>query len=345
MVDDSLANDEMKSAAAVVLGLAIAMMQAVPVATQPPRAATLRSISVSASRSGEVAVMIVAVGALPQPTVGVLADPPRIYLDFPNVAIGGVARQTTSGAAPVLRVRVGAHPSPPSTRVVIDLATPQPHRLEAHASSVSVILGRPASVVPAMQPGPSTPEPVSAAAAAPTATVVRRWPEIPPVPALSTSASERVSAPDPAKPPAAPPTAAPTPTYAPIGPPPPPGDLERYRKQAWGSLDRIRLQQPLLMSLDAGEPQNADRIQMAVAEFERLRQDLAAFKPPETLAVYHAMLAQSSTLGLMAFTLRLDAFRTGDTTTTRNASSAAAGAVLLIERACAVVKCPPIPGK
>ena len=347
IVDDSLAKNVMKTAATIALVLALAMMDPASVAAQPARATTLQSLAVSSSPTGEVTVTIAAIGPLPRPTVGVLQNPPRVYLDFPNVGMGRVPPATRSGDAPVLRIRVGAHTAPPSTRVVIDLASPQPHRLEVNAGSVSVILGRAAPVVPAMLPAPPTPDAARAAAPlpAPTAGLSRRWSDIPPVPGLSAPAPERTTVIDPVKPPASAPAAPPTATYAPLGPLPPAGDIERYRKQAWGSLDRIRLQQPLLMSLDAGEPQAADRMQMAVAEFERIRQDFVAFKPPETMAGYHSMLVQSSTLGLMAFTLRLDAFRTSDASTTRNASSAAAGAVLLIERACAVLKCPPVPGK
>jgi hypothetical protein len=332
--------------------LMFVMASVTMMAAQSTPSATLRSITVS-SRGGEVVVTIAGVGALARPKVGVLQDPARIYLDFTNVGMGSVPREIASTDAPVVRVRVAMHSSLPTTRVVIDLAAAQPHRVEMDASSVRVIIGRTAATIPtaaatptaaAVPPSPNqaklptTPPPVG---------LTGTWSDIPRVPALAPPpADSRLSpaAVAPVRPASPPPSTAPATTYAPLGPPPPAADLERYRKQYWGTLYRLRLQQPLLMSLDAGETQAADRMQMAVAEFERLHQDLAAIKPPETVAAYHAMLVQSSTIGLMAFTLRFDAFRTGDPATIRNASSAAAGAILLIERACSVVQCPALPG-
>lgn len=83
-----------------------------------------------------------------------------------------------------------------------------------------------------------------------------------------------------------------------------------------------------------------DRVQLAMVEFERLRADLNAIKPPETLRTQHDMLFQATTLALMATRLRLEAFRTTDAATLRNATSAAAGATLLLDRACADLGCP-----
>jgi len=94
------------------------------------------------------------------------------------------------------------------------------------------------------------------------------------------------------------------------------------------------------MSLDATEALTVDRVQLAVEEFERLRQELAGIKPPETLRSQHDMLFQSTTLALMAMRLRIEAFRTSDPATLRNAASAAAGATLLLDRACGDLGCP-----
>jgi hypothetical protein len=130
-------------------------------------------------------------------------------------------------------------------------------------------------------------------------------------------------------------------TSPPPGPPPPPAkDVERYRRQISPSLDRLRLQEPLLTSLDSAESQAVDRVQLAVEEFERLRAELAGIKPPDSLRAQHDMLIQSTTLALMATRLRLEAFRTSDPATLRNAASAAAGATLLLDRVCADLGCP-----
>lgn len=95
-----------------------------------------------------------------------------------------------------------------------------------------------------------------------------------------------------------------------------------------------------MISLDSAEAQAMDRVQLAVEEFERLRQELAGIKPPDSLRSQHDMLIQSTTLALMATRLRVEAFRTSDPATLRNVASAAAGATLLLDRACADIGCP-----
>ena len=100
------------------------------------------------------------------------------------------------------------------------------------------------------------------------------------------------------------------------------------------------MQAPLLTALDTAEPQDPEGIQLAIDEFERLRQELAGMKPAESLRPQHDMLVQSTILALMATRLRLEAFRTSDAATLRNAASAAAGATLLLDRACADLGCP-----
>ena len=55
-----------------------------------------------------------------------------------------------------------------------------------------------------------------------------------------------------------------------------------------------------------------DRVQLAVEEFERLKQELAGIKPPDSLRPQHDMLQQSTILALMATRLRLEGFRTLD---------------------------------
>jgi hypothetical protein len=99
------------------------------------------------------------------------------------------------------------------------------------------------------------------------------------------------------------------------------------------------LQQPLLASLESGEGPTMDRVQLALEEFERLRQELAVVKPSESLRPQHDMLIQATTLALMATRLRLEAFRTSDPGTLRNAASAASGATLLLDRACVDLGC------
>jgi hypothetical protein len=105
------------------------------------------------------------------------------------------------------------------------------------------------------------------------------------------------------------------------------------------------MQQPLLASLDTNEEQNAERVQMAVEELARLRSELLPIKPPDTLRPQQDMLLQSLTLALMAARLRLEGFQTNDANTIRNAASAAAGAIMLLDRICSDVGCSDVPGR
>ncbi len=302
-------------------------------ATQPSRDLVLRAVSIAA-RGNDSVIAIVADGPLPEPVIGALQGPPRIFLDFPNVR-PRVPAMTPASDPRVRRVRVALHSAQPTvTRVVIDLTSMQPHRLERDGNQLRVILGV-AAPLTAPAPAPvstsSAPAPNVPASPVRTSGSVVPW-SIPRVPSL----------PEPtiAKPPSAdkPLPVAPHRTYT---PPPsiPFKDLERYRQQVSGALDRLRMQQPLLKLLETNDDEVGERVQMAIDEFERLKQEFAAVKPPDTLRVQHGMLVQSSTLAVMAASLRLEWMRTGDPTTKRNASSAAAGAILLLDRACGELGC------
>jgi hypothetical protein len=305
-------------------------------AIQPSPNLVLRAVTIT-PRGNDSVIGLVADAPLPEPIVGAVQGPPRIFLDFPNVR-PRVAATTPSSDPKVLRVRVALHSAQPIvTRVVIDLAAMQPHRLEREGNQLRVVLGA-APTTPAVTRPPlpvSTSSPPARSSAPP--------PPPPPSSSAVTSPIPRVpSLPEPSTP--RPPVAerplpvTPSRTYTP-SPSIPVKDLERYRQQIAGALDRLRMQQPLLKSLDTNEDQAIERVQMAIDEFERLKQELSQVKPPDTLRVQHGMLVQSSTLAVMAATLRLEWMRTGEATTKRNASSAAAGAILLLDRACGELGC------
>jgi hypothetical protein len=331
---------------------------------QATPAIVIRAISATAG-GPTVVVTIEATGALPLPSSGVADGPPRIYFDFPGVALKAPA--VTSSTDPRLRrIRAGLHSvTPLVTRVVLDLVALQPYSLELGPGRVRVIVGgtpsefsrgiapvpplpeppkpppapreptRPLSRVPAVTP-PSvvrepTPPTVGPPASAPVSATPVPGSPVTPIPPVPERPPARMSSPASAPPRAA----APPPSL-----PPPAKDMERYRRQISPALDRLRLQEPLLASLDSAQDQTVDRVQLAVQEFERLRLELAGTKPPDSLRSQHDMLIQSTTLALMATRLRLEAFRTSDPATLRNAASAAAGATLLLDRVCADLGCP-----
>ena len=130
-----------------------------PVAPGP----SLQAVRLVDVGDGEASVFLSADGALPSPEVGVLADPPRIYLDFPGVA-AATEGVRVNGDLLVRGVRVSVSQSQPLvTRVVIDLARPAPHRIEAgqrDSGQLTVVVG-----VPAAPAGAPTPRPYGQPAA------------------------------------------------------------------------------------------------------------------------------------------------------------------------------------
>jgi hypothetical protein len=121
--------------------------------------------------------------------------------------------------------------------------------------------------------------------------------------------------------------------------PPPPKDLDRYLGTVRGTLDRLRLQQPLLGLIGSSAEMTMDRLQMAGSELQRLSQELAAAEVPASVRAHHDLLLQSARLGVIATAMRMEALGSGDSATLRNANSAASGAVLLFNRACEDLGC------
>ena len=326
-------------------GLIAAGVETAPGAAQAARTAAIRRIAI-ATRGPAVVVTIEGSGNLPLPAAGFAEEPPRLFFDFPGVTLAA-PRMTTSTDPRIRRIRAGVHSAAPLvTRVVLDLVAAEAYRVEQATGRITVILGGPVATA-AIPPVPPLPE---------------RPPTLPAAgesrePMQSRSSAERTSAPrcrrhrrlrdgcasggsnPPARPKPPPPAASrPVPGEAPSALPA--RDLDRYKRQVAPALDRLRLQQPLLVSLEGLEPQTVDRVQLAAEEFERLRQELTGIKSPESLRSQHDMLFQSTTLALMAMRLTLEAARTSDPATLRNAASAAAGASLLLDRACADLGCP-----
>lgn len=334
-------------------GVIAAGVETTPRTAQPAGTTAIRRIAI-ATRGAAVVVTIEGSASLPLPTAGFVDEPPRLFFDFPGVALAA-PRMISSTDPRIRRIRAGVHSAAPLvTRVVLDLVAAEPYRVEQAIGRITVILGGPATTaaippvppLPERPPAPPAPaagrasrEPVSVDPPPPPTAPPLPTPSPSPSPAATTAAPPPAANP-PARPKTPPPTASrPVPSEAPSALPA--RDLERYKRQVAPALDRLRLQQPLLMSLEGSEPQTVDRVQLAAEEFERLRQELIAIKsPPESLRSQHDMLFQSTTLALMAMRLTLDGLRTSDPATLRNAASAAAGATLLLDRACADLACP-----
>jgi hypothetical protein len=92
------------------------------------RPISLSAVRVTTGPAGPV-VSIAADGPLPSPTVGVLDNPDRIYLDLRGVTTA--ASRTTAAGDVIARVRVALHSAaPPVTRIVIDLVRPVGHSVD-----------------------------------------------------------------------------------------------------------------------------------------------------------------------------------------------------------------------
>jgi 4-hydroxy-tetrahydrodipicolinate reductase len=307
----------------------------------PPSLQTVRIIV----GDGATAVILFADGALPSPKVGVLTDPPRIYLDFPGVA-AATGGTHANGDLLVRGVRVAANQSRPLvTRVVIDLVKPAPHRIEADLSAsgqLTIIVGVATAValtppppshgqdVTRSAPAPPTPspaEPPKAAAPAP----------VPAVPAAAPAASGPPQAGEPASRAARSPelrrAAGPAAARAPAR------DIAEYvrRVSSLHVLERLERLRPLLVSLDALAALPEEPLKAAEEEFGSIRQALTTIVPPRTLAATHELLRDVCVLGAASASARITPAPPGDSTRAWNAAAAAAGAIMLLDRARAEV--------
>ena len=81
-------------------------------------------------------------------------------------------------------------------------------------------------------------------------------------------------------------------------------------------------------------------------ELSGILRALSTVRPAEPLVSTHDLLVRSASLALMAITLRDMGPGAGvDQDALRNASSAAAGALLLLDRVCVDIGCGALPGR
>lgn len=338
-----------RTVAAGALALAAALAS-VAAAGQPSSASHITAARID--RVGDVTVVTIeADGPLPEPAAGTAQGPPRIFFDFPGL-LPKTRGAAVNGDPSVRRIRAAVHSSEPRvTRVVLDLFAETPFEIDRSglsAGRLSVRIGSRAAARPDVPPPPSAqpakpaPPPVSSQDATPLA----------PVPPLPPATQTRPAAEPPRSSPASPPApvAPPRPAERPasVEPPPPIATSgtpsarrtgDKYRQQLGEILDKARLLRPVLSGIDRSTTQKPDVLEQAAVEFTEFRRALAGIKPPDALRPTYDMLVRACTLGTMASRLRADAERTGDAAALRNAASAAAGALLLIDRACVELGC------
>ena len=99
------------------------------------------------------------------------------------------------------------------------------------------------------------------------------------------------------------------------------------------ALGRLQALRPVLASIDRRTEQPAGDLTAAVAEFEAVARILAAIRVSAARQTTHVLLLRACDLGTRASRMRLDSTGTGDSASGWNAASAAAGALLMLDRA------------
>jgi hypothetical protein len=227
------------------------------------------------SDAESISVIIEVAGPLPIPRVGVLGDPPRVYLDFAGVT------PTTTGIAGnadsvVRRVRVAVkEPDPVVTRLVIDLSRPSDHRVDVReraAGRIRVLLG--SSVLP----------------------------DVPTGAGVAPKPAER---------------------------PPSRNAAERAKLAVHDASARLEHLRPLLASIDSRVDVPEESLRDGISEFAAIKQMLTSVRPNDAQDV----LIKVCVLGTRAAEARVDAQQHADAASAWNAASAAAGALMMLERA------------
>ena len=121
-------------------------------------------------------------------------------------------------------------------------------------------------------------------------------------------------------------------------PPPPatsasPAAERAYDVRVSAPLVRLYALRPLLESIDHLANPLPNNVDAAVSEFESIGKVLSGIKPPRTRERAHELLLRTCTMGVRAIRMRQDGARTNDSAAVANAASAAAGALLMLDRA------------
>ena len=193
------------SAAGVVFSLLTAatmLAQIQPQASDSDKA-IIREIKVG-EESGAALVRVTGDGVLTLHTER-LSGPDRLVLDFANAHLGGVRQAIPGGVGPVRAIRAGQF-KPDVARVVVDMESTVPYRIEPGVGSITVVFGakdiasaqaapipkpQAAQVVgtPMMTGAANAPTSPKAARATPTPSLVRASPGILAPSATTTPAS------------------------------------------------------------------------------------------------------------------------------------------------------------
>ena len=299
-------------------------------------------------------VTVTADGPLPAPATGVAeTPPPRLFFDFTGVSpIPGEAGRVVRlpGAGAVGRIRIALFSREPNvTRVVLDVKQVEPFTVSVGdqvSGRIRIVVGAPAAV------GTAAPKPTLSSVTPPGVTPETAPPRAAPAAPLTREPPAAiVSPPDPPPPPLAKQAQA-APVPLPASPtrrgipqpesavtPLPPAVIETYRRQLVDAIERLESHRSVLAAIDLERYVTVRTLEAVNTELKNLQARIETVKPSSEMRPTHDLLLASCALGVNAVTLRIDAERRDDAAGRRNAASAAAGALMLLDRACVVLGC------
>jgi hypothetical protein len=279
--------------------------------------------------------VIQADGPIHAPESGVLAAPPRIFFDFPEVlpAPRGAAGQDNPA---VRQVRVALHSAAPRvTRVVIDLVQATPYRLEASDDPSRFVVAISGGANAAPPPASPPPTVAKAPRLAPTAGRVKEAAKPAPAPVDPLPPTPEI-VPDPAPPPP------PPPDPKPAAPAAGPRSADSAQDQLLEIIDRFEKLRPLLMAIDGRSPAQAVDLQVAAAELSSMAKAATAVKYTPRTNRTQGRLVQACALASQAVKARIESEATGNPALGWTAASAAAGTLLMLDAARGELGLPPV---
>jgi hypothetical protein len=109
--------------------------------------------------------------------------------------------------------------------------------------------------------------------------------------------------------------------------------VDAYAAQVSVARARLQALRPVLASIDRRADEPAGDLAAAAAEFDAVARLLAAIKAPASREATHDLLLRACVLGARASRMRQDSMLRRDPASGWNAASAAAGALMLLDRA------------
>jgi hypothetical protein len=269
-----------------------------PSGTGPAR---LLTVTIAASADG-TNVVLEGDAPLPVPAVGVVDGPPRIYLDFTDV-LPPSSVVFASDAPSIRRVRVALHSDAPVvTRVVIDLVRQTSYRIKPDSAAPNRL------VIAVGEPGGRGQGDDGRGTR-----VEGRNPNTPPSPRKDIGEAGGLRTSDP-------------------GTQRLPSGQQMYVQQVSGLLARLEKMRPLLVSIDTRGEQPGVSLQVAMSELDSIAKALASIRPSQRMAPIHDRLQQSCSLASRAVRARMESMVQGSSDVAWTGASAAAGALLLLDR-------------